>query len=243
MSESRLITALNEAFDEDCEKLAQEEIHGYEASEKFDRKMKRLINNRKRAYFTFISTAGRRAACIVAAVMVLSVSTLGVKASLKSELLFDIKPGATDGSVVVTTTVYGVDNYPDKIEEEYYIPEIPKNYICDLYNSNEGGVTYTYQNIENKEQHLLFEQDIKDKYKVYYDSDDSVFYEYIDSDGQKYLIFESDEYYAFIWENGKYVFIISGYLDKEEMLDLCRSVQARSNEPYVVRKSRKSPIL
>lgn len=51
-----------------------------EFSEKFERKMDKLIRRRNKPYFNLICTGGRRAACIVAAIIILSASSLSVEA-------------------------------------------------------------------------------------------------------------------------------------------------------------------
>lgn len=224
MSESEFMRALKESFEEDCDKLMSEEIPNYETSAKFEKKMQKLIKSQRKPYFKLISTGGRRAACIIAAVVVLSVSSLSVKAVRKTVLEFILNP-VSDGEAEITTSVYGVDNYPNTIEEEYYISEIPEGFECDLYDKCEAWVDYSYTNDEGD--YIVFRQEIKDVFGGVYDIEHSVFYEYTDDDGQKYLIHECGSQYSIIWENGKYIFIIGSNLDKEEILDLCRSIKIK----------------
>ena len=44
-------------------------------------------------------------------------------------------------------------------------------------------------------------------------------------DGQEYLLFESDTDVTCIWDNGRYILSISGNLDKETVIDLCKSTK------------------
>ena len=47
----------------------------------------------------------------------------------------------------------------------------------------------------------------------------------IEIDGQEYLLFESDTDVTCIWDNGRYILSISGNLDKETVIDLCKSTK------------------
>ena len=53
----------DEDFNEDMNSISLTGEH--EFSDKFNRKMKKLIARQKKQYFRFVSTAGRRAACII----------------------------------------------------------------------------------------------------------------------------------------------------------------------------------
>ena len=68
----------DEDFNEDMNSISLTGEH--EFSDKFNRKMKKLIARQKKQYFRFVSTAGRRAACIILAVVVISASALSVEA-------------------------------------------------------------------------------------------------------------------------------------------------------------------
>ena len=52
----------------------------YEFSEKYNKKINKLIKHREKPYFTLICTTGRRVACFVTALLILSFSSLSVKA-------------------------------------------------------------------------------------------------------------------------------------------------------------------
>ncbi|WP_367258754.1 DUF4367 domain-containing protein [uncultured Ruminococcus sp.] len=50
---------------------------------------------------------------------------------------------------------------------------------------------------------------------------------YTDSDEQPYSIYETYEDHTIVWDNGEYVFEISGNLNKDELLELCRSIKIK----------------
>lgn len=83
MNENTLfIQALKDVIDEDynadMEAISLNDEH--EFSDKHNKKMKKLIIRQSRPYFKLISTAGRRAACVIVATVVLSASALSVDA-------------------------------------------------------------------------------------------------------------------------------------------------------------------
>ena len=94
MNENTLfIQALNDVIDEDynadVEAISLNDEH--EFSDKHNKKMKKLIKRQSRPYFNLISTAGRRVACVVVAMIVLSASALSVEAVRNAVYDFIIK--------------------------------------------------------------------------------------------------------------------------------------------------------
>lgn len=79
---SILSRAIGEAFEPKLDEFIDSVNFDVNAefSEKFERKMDKLIRRRNKPYFNLICTGGRRAACIVAAIIILSASSLSVEA-------------------------------------------------------------------------------------------------------------------------------------------------------------------
>ena len=98
----------------------------HQFSERHNRKMNKLIRIQRKPYFSLISTAGRRAACIIVAFVVLSASALSVKAI--REAFFDFITSIFSDHNVVTTESGTDKGYPTTIEEEYYISELPEGF-------------------------------------------------------------------------------------------------------------------
>lgn len=126
MNENTLfIQALKDVIDEDynadVEAISLNDEH--EFSDKHNKKMKKLIIRQSRPYFKLISTAGRRAACVIVATVVLSASALSVEAVRNAVYDFIIKIFSNHS--VVTTESGTDDGYPTSIEEKYYISKLP----------------------------------------------------------------------------------------------------------------------
>ena len=78
--------AMQELFDEQTVELLQDidrsEPHIF--SRRHEKKMQKLFKRQRKPYFKLISTTGRRAACVFAAIVVLSASAMSVKAVRKT---------------------------------------------------------------------------------------------------------------------------------------------------------------
>ena len=71
---------------------------------------------------------------------------------------------------------------------------------------------------------ILFDQNVKCDHKIYMDNERTDFTK-IEIDGQEYLLFESDTDVTCIWDNGRDILSISSNLDKEIVIDLCKSTK------------------
>lgn len=207
----------DEDFNEDMNSISLTGEH--EFSDKFNRKMKKLIARQKKQYFRFVSTAGRRAACIILAVVVISASALSVEAVRNAVYDFIIKIFSNHS--VVTTESGTDDGYPTSIEEKYYISKLPAGFEQAQYGETDNSISVFYS---NGKKGILFDQNVKGDHKIYMDNERTDFTK-IEIDGQEYLLFESDTDVTCIWDNGRYILSISSNLDKEIVIDLCKSTK------------------
>lgn len=209
----------NERFDDEMKELESEEPHIF--SEKHNKKMAKLIKNQKKPYFTLICTAGRRAACIVAAILILSASALSVKAI--REAVFDFIMRIFSDHTVVTTESGTDAGYPETIEEEYYISELPEGFEEIEFGSSDKALSVYYSN--DFGDYILFTQETKAEYETHYDNrmnNKNITYNY-----QDYIIIEYESEITIIWDNGHYVFEIVSNLDKEVLIDLYNSTKIK----------------
>ena len=207
----------NERFDDEMKELESEEPHIF--SEKHNKKMAKLIKDQKKPYFTLICTAGRRAACIVAAILILSASALSVKAI--REAVFDFIMRIFSDHTVVTTESGTDAGYPETIEEEYYISELPEGFYQTQYVLNNTLLSSSYS--DDHGNYILFKQEVKALYETYYDihlNESKIVY-----NNQEYLRIGSDNNTTYIWDNGHYVFEVTSNIDKNELLSICNSTK------------------
>lgn len=222
MNENTLfIQALKDVIDEDynadMEAISLNDEH--EFSDKHNKKMKKLIIRQSRPYFKLISTAGRRAACVIVATVVLSASALSVDA-VRGAVYDFVMENFADHSVIATES--GTDDgYPTSIEEKYYISKLPAGFEQTQYGETDNSISVFYS---NGKKGILFDQNVKGDHKIYMDNERTDFTK-IEIDGQEYLLFESDTDVTCIWDNGRYILSISSNLDKETVIDLCKSTK------------------
>lgn len=221
MSKSNFISALESSFEDDCNTVMNLDIPSYAMSEEFTKKMEKLIKRQKKPYFLMTCTAGRRVACIVAAVIVLSLSSLSVEAV--REAVHDFFMNIFSDHAVVSANSEIDKGYPTAIEDEYYIDNIPAGFEEVDHVEMDNSITITYF---KDDQYIFFEQHTKTAYAVNYDNEHSELY-YTDDNGQEYLIHDTGYDYTFIWDNGQYIFEICSNLDKKSIQNLCEYTKVK----------------
>ena len=220
--------ALQELFDEQTLEFLQDvdrfEPHIF--SKRHDKKMKKLFKRQRKPYFKLISTAGRRAACVFAAIVVLSASAMSVKAVRKT--IFDFITSVFSDHQVITADSDSCSGYPSTIKEEYRITKLPEGFEQQYYNKTDTRVDIPYYSTSSR---ILFTQFTKDSFRIIF-TDDAKSQEYTDTDGQKYQIVVTEYETVYIWDNGRYVFMVSGDFDKDKMLEICRSVKPQAKRSH-----------
>ena len=220
--------AMQELFDEQTVELLQDidrsEPHIF--SRRHERKMQKLFKRQRKPYFKLISTAGRRAACVFAAIVVLSASAMSVKAVRKT--FFDFITSVFSDHQVISADTGSNDGYPDTIEEEYRISKLPQGFKQQYHNRTETMVDIPYYSRSSR---ILFTQFTKDSFRITF-TDEAKMQEFTDTDGQKYQVVITEYETVCIWDNGRYVFMVSGSLDKDKMIELCRSVKPQAKQSH-----------
>lgn len=218
--------AMQELFDEQTAELLQDidrsEPHIF--SRRHEKKMQKLFKRQRKPYFKFICTASRRAACIAAAIVIVSASAMSVKAV--RETVFDFFTSVFSDHQVISTDTESNDGYPKTIEEEYRISKLPQGFKQQYHNRTETMVDIPYYSSDSR---IMFTQFTKDSFRITF-TDEAKTQEFTDTDGQKYQVVITEYETVYIWDNGRYVFMVSGSLDKETMLDLCRSVKPQQSQ-------------
>ena len=221
------LQALEETYDDEFEDYMSslEERYGCEHifGNKHNREMAKLIKRQRRPYFKLISTAGRRAACIIVAFIVMSASALSVKAI--REAFFDFITSIFSDHNVVTTESGTDKGYPTNIEEEYYISELPDGFEEMDKGKTDNSIDISYF---RNDEYVFFTQYTKTAYEQTYDNERSEFNEYMDSDGKQYMVITNKSGITYIWDNGRYIFEVTSNLDKEYVLKLCKSTKLKS---------------
>ncbi len=221
---SILSKAISEVFESQLDEFLNsvDYDYEYEFSEKFERKMNKLIERRNKPYFNLICTTGRRAACIAVTIIILSASTLSVKAV--REAIYDFIVNIFGNHTTVSVNINSEIDYPAIIEEEYEISNLPDGFELVDRNRDDGTIFSAYS---NGDQYIFFEQFVHDSYTVDFDNEHSEIEYYTDESGQEYIIQNTEQDYCISWDNGEYVLKITSNLDKNNILYLCKSTKLK----------------
>ena len=229
MNNNNFLTALNECFDEDCLKVSSTSYPEYELSKEFQQKMNKLIRQQRKVYYPVIKTTGRRiAAAIIAAVMMGSVTAVAYEPAREAIKDFFMKHFGTHDVVETNYVIENIDinsSYYTKIriEEEYEIA-VPDGFELEEYYNDDCSINCRYSNGKD---FIDFEQIPAGIYSESIDNERSKSYNYTDDEGNKYLVYDWNKSKLFIWNNGQYVFEISSNLDKNDIVDLCKSTKLK----------------
>lgn len=210
----------DERFNEQMSSLNDSEQHAF--SKKHEKKMAKLIKRQRKPYFNLICTAGRRAACIIVAIVIFSASALSVKAI--REAVFKFITNIFSNHNVVEIENDSDTSYPETIQEEYYISDLPEGFVQSQVDKTDNTLFIVYSYGESR---IIFEQHTLSTFKLNIDNEHNTFEEYTDPDGTVYKIATSKDNTVIMWSNKEYVFIIDSNLNKEEALKLCRSTKLK----------------
>ncbi len=218
-----LSKALGEVFEPQIDEFMQtvELKPNYIFSDKYKRKINKLIKRREKPYFKLICTTGRRIVCTAAAVIIILASSLSVEAVREAihDFLMNIFNGHTAVSVSGT-----IEDYPTFIEEEYEIANLPEGFELADYYVDETSVVAMYI---NNDKYILFEQTVYYDFKGNFDNSNAEFEYYTDTSGQEYLFYNTGNNCNIMFDNGKYVIRIESNLYKDDIIDLCKDTKIK----------------
>lgn len=208
----------NEQFDERMLAIDSREPHTF--SRKHEKKMTKLIKRQGKPYFRFICTAGRRAACLVIAIVIFAAAALSVKAV--RERVFKFITSIFSDHSVIETESSADGKYPETIQDEYCLITLPEGYTRAHKDKTDTFLTIVYT---KGDQRIVFEQYTKSAFKLSVDNQHTEYSEYRDPDGQTYNVYASGDFTMVICDNGRYVFTVESNLDKNSAIELCKSTK------------------
>ena len=211
----------NERFEQEMQEFKSTPPHVF--SEKHNKKMAKLIKRQRKPYFKLICTTGRRVACIIVAIVAIAASTLSVKAV--REAFFNFITKIFSDHTVVTVDSGTDAGYPETIEEEYYISDLPEGFERVDYSKIDTSVVSFYF---NNDDYIVFSQYTKEYYKTNYDNEQASIEKEFYSSNQSYLIIESEVDTVCIWDNGSYILSVRSNLDKDIIIKMCKSTKQKN---------------
>ena len=196
----------------------------HEFSQKFEKKIEKLIKRRRKPYFRMINTVGKRVACIALAIFIASATTvMSVDALRNAVFNFFISVFSTHSDI----SAIDDDRHPDTIEDIYEITYDLSNYKVDYesYSDKKRIISYIKNNNE-----IVFMQYVNDIFNMRANTEDAVI-THININGYDVMYFFNNlGYHNLIWDNGKYMIVISSNLPKEEVVAIAESVRKVENK-------------
>lgn len=125
--------------------------------------------------------------------------------------------------------VTNADNCPSTIENKYYLPELPDEFTLLQADSTQWEV-YTSYIHPSSGKTITFEQNVKKDFPhIHFNTEKSDFQE-VDINGHCALLLEYTSIdCSVIWDNGDYVLMLCGNLDKNTLLDLAKTIKVYEN--------------
>lgn len=197
----------------------------HEFSQKFEKKIEKLIKRRRKPYFRMISTVGRRVACIAIAVFIASAATVMSVDALRNAVFkfFSDLFGSTS-----TVRVEIDKQHPKTIEEIYEITYDLSDYTIDREENDElyrkkiyikdGSFIYYYQ----------YTQDMYNGTVI--NTEDSDIKETVINGCPATYYLDNHNCYSLMWDNGKYIFTLLSNLDEYKTFEIANSVQKVEND-------------
>lgn len=194
-----------------------EELEKITFTEKFEKKMQKLIKSQKKPYYNMTNSVGKRFACVIAAVIILFTMMMSVSAIREPFIKFIVETFDKYSAIYFAEKPTQATKPFERIIPEY-IPdgfEITTDSNYDIYSfieyKNETGNIFTLQQRYCDENHMLIDTENAQPQKILINNEEAIYYEKSDT---KYLVFAKEEY----------CFILIGNLEKEEIIKIAESI-------------------
>ena len=186
-------------------------------SEKFIKRMDKLIRAQKKSYYKFINTAGKRVAVIFAAIITLFTASLSVKAIREPVVRF-IK------QVYETFIHYTFEgDIQPKIKKEFFIKTLPDGFIQHDKIESDLAITTIYVNDNNT---IKFTQQSTNNANHFFDNESGTLTK-VTISGINVDIYESENIKHAVWTDEGYFFKLTciGEINIDSVTMMIESIQ------------------
>ncbi len=178
-------------------------------SERFTRKMEKLINAQKKSYYAFVNTAAKRAAIVFAILLTMLTTACSVK-TIREPILNFIK------EVYETLTHFSVDgDTVEVITKEYYPTYIPAGYTQVDRMKSDAYIVTTYKN--DADEYIDFKQMTSETTVGYFIDNETQILTIEDSNGLEIYYKERNNTKFALWNNHGYTFEINCFGDNIDL--------------------------
>lgn len=200
--------------------------NNYEFSEDYLNKKEKLIKSQSRIYYPLIKTTGRRIASAIIAAAIMGTTTVAAYAPARNAVKNFFLRIFNDHSVVsVQYDSEDIGDHKSRIEKRYSIT-VPDGFVLDESESvsTDSHIGLCYYS-EDRSKSIYFDQYTADSYFSYYDNERGNFKSSSDKFGNEFMIYTNDDFINILWDNGEYIFSLSGGISESEIMDIYYSVK------------------
>lgn len=218
MSREEFKAAFREVISSEFAQIATDEDSiDFTFSEKFIKRMDKLIRAQKKSYYKFINTAGKRVAVIFAAIITLFTASLSVKAIREPVVRF-IK------QVYETFIHYTFEgDIQPKIKKEFFIKTLPDGFIQHDKIESDLAITTIYVNDNNT---IKFTQQSTNNANHFFDNESGTLTK-VTISGINVDIYESENIKHAVWTDEGYFFKLTciGEINIDSVTMMIESIQ------------------
>ena len=221
MSESKLAKALKEvAYKEADELLIEYDVCDYTFPDEFYKKMDKLINRRRKPYFRMINTVGKKVACIAIVFFIASATTvMSVDALRNAVFNFFINVFSTHSDIKTVDD----DQHPDTIEDIYEITYDLSDFS--VYDEFYDDVSRYTMYLKDNTECVSYNQYTKATFDIRINTEGAIIH-HITLNGYDTIYYmNNNNYHTLIWDNGRYIFMVSSNISKENAFEIAESVK------------------
>lgn len=198
----------------------------YEFSEDYLNRKEKLIKSQSRIYYPLIKTTGRRIASAIIAAAIMGTTTVAAYEPARNAVKnFFLRIFNNHSVVSVQYDSEDIGDHKSRIEKQYSIT-VPDGFVLDesesVSTSSHIGLRY-YS--ENKSESIYFDQYTADTYSSYYDNERGHFKTSSDKFGNEFMLYTNNDFINILWDNGEYIFVLSGDISESEIMDIYYSVK------------------
>lgn len=218
MSREEFMAAFREVISSEFAQIpTDEDSIDFTFSEKFIKRMDKLIRAQKKSYYKFINTAGKRVAVIFAAIITLFTASLSVKAIREPVVRF-IK------QVYETFIHYTFEgDIQPKIKKEFFIKTLPDGFIQHDKIESDLAITTIYVNDNNT---IKFTQQSTNNANHFFDNESGTLTK-VTISGINVDIYESENIKHAVWTDEGYFFKLTciGEINIDSVTMMIESIQ------------------
>lgn len=194
-------------------------------SKEFESRMQKIIRRRRKSYYMWINTAGKRVACFMILILIVSLFlSANVEAIDKFFQYFEIRRFKEGADIWLDKLERADEESPKKIEEIYQITYDLSGYKITWENND---LFIRWKVYERGEKKIEYMQWTKDEFNASWNTEGADIQQISINKNKGIKWKDKNNSLYIIWGDDKYVFsIITDYIDEKTALQIAESVKS-----------------